>query len=66
MTMTETLEPVGNETGNTQGLARQLLEQAQAEGVELTGPNGLLNQLTRDVLETALDAELRGLEVPGR
>ncbi len=64
--MTETLGPVGNETGNTQGLARQLLEQAQAEGVELTGPNGLLNQLTRDVLETALDAELRGLEVPGR
>ncbi|MDR7303536.1 transposase-like protein [Haloactinomyces albus] len=56
--MTETLESVSNETGNTQELARRLLEQAQAEGVELTGPNGLLNQLTRDVLETALDAEM--------
>ena len=25
---------------------------------ELVGPNGLLNQLTKNVLETALDAEM--------
>jgi hypothetical protein len=28
------------------------------KGVELVGPNGLLNQLTKNVLETALDAEV--------
>ena len=41
-------------------LAEQLLAQAQAkeQGVELVGPNGLLNQLTKNVLETALDAEM--------
>ncbi|WP_411194402.1 transposase [Rhodococcus erythropolis] len=31
---------------------------AKEQGVELTGPNGLLNQLTKNVLETALDAEM--------
>ncbi|MBC2637842.1 IS256 family transposase [Rhodococcus wratislaviensis] len=41
-----------------QQLAQQLLAQAKAEGVELVGPNGLLNQLTANVLETALDAEM--------
>ncbi len=39
-------------------LAEQLLAQAKAEGVDLVGPNGLLNQLTKNVLETALDAEM--------
>ena len=39
-------------------LAAQLLAQAKEQGVELVGPNGLLNQLTKNVLETALDAEM--------
>ena len=39
-------------------LAAQLLAQAKEQGVELVGPNGLLNQLTKKVLETALDAEM--------
>ena len=39
-------------------LANQLLAQAKADGVELVGPNGLLNQLTATVLETALEAEM--------
>ncbi|ETZ40335.1 transposase, Mutator family protein [Mycobacterium intracellulare MIN_052511_1280] len=39
-------------------LAEQLLAQAKEQGVELVGPNGLLNQLTKNVLETALDAEM--------
>ena len=39
-------------------MAQQLLAQAKAEGVELVGPNGLLNQLTANVLETALEAEM--------
>nr|WP_200863111.1 IS256 family transposase [Rhodococcus ruber] len=41
-----------------QQLAQQLLAQAKADGVELVGPNGLLNQLTASVLETALEAEM--------
>jgi putative transposase len=56
--LTETLDPVAKQTGDTQELAQQLLEQAQAEGVELIGEGGLLNQLTKTVLETALDAEM--------
>ncbi|MFV8047896.1 MULTISPECIES: IS256 family transposase [Mycobacteriaceae] len=39
-------------------LAEQLLAQAKERGIELVGPNGLLNQLTKNVLETALDAEM--------
>jgi transposase-like protein len=34
------------------------LAQAKEQGVELVGPNGLLNQITKHVLETALDAEM--------
>jgi putative transposase len=57
--LTETLDPVAKQTtGDTQELAQQLLEQAKAEGVELIGEGGLLNQLTKTVLETALDAEM--------
>nr|WP_241032499.1 IS256 family transposase [Rhodococcus pseudokoreensis] len=39
-------------------LAEQLLAQAKEQGVDLMGPDGLLNQLTKNVLETALDAEM--------
>ncbi|MDJ0396246.1 transposase, partial [Rhodococcus sp. G-MC3] len=39
-------------------LAEQLLAQAKEQGIELMGPNGLLNQLTKNVLESALDAEM--------
>jgi transposase-like protein len=39
-------------------LAEQLLAQAKEQGVELVGPNGLLNQLTATVLEAALEAEM--------
>ena len=35
-------------------LADQLLDKAQAEGVELLGPDGLLSQVTKAVLERAL------------
>jgi transposase-like protein len=41
-----------------QQLARELVEKARAEGVELVGPDGLLTGLTKTVLETALDAEM--------
>src|SRR5512135_3759409 len=39
-------------------LARQLAERAQAEGLSLTGPGGLLGRLTKVVLEGALEGEL--------
>jgi putative transposase len=39
-------------------LAEQLLAQAKEQNVELVGPEGLLGQLTKNVLETALDAEM--------
>jgi putative transposase len=55
--MSETLDPVANEVDQRQ-LAEQLLAQAKEQGIELVGPNGLLNQLTKNVLETALDAEM--------
>lgn len=39
-------------------LVDRLMAQADAEGAELLGPNGLLTDLTRRVLERALDEEL--------
>ena len=39
-------------------LARQLAERARAEGLQLTGPGGLLGRLTKIVLEAALEGEL--------
>jgi transposase-like protein len=39
-------------------LAEQLVAQAREQGIALTGPDGLLSGLTRQVLETALEAEL--------
>ena len=55
--MSETLESVAIEVDQQQ-LAEQLLAQAKEQGIELVGPNGLLSQLTKRVLETALEAEM--------
>jgi hypothetical protein len=41
-------------------LADKLLGQARAEGVGLLGPDGLLSQVTRAVLERALAEEMAG------
>ena len=38
--------------------AEELVRQAREQGLSLTGPDGLLRQLTKTVLETALDQEL--------
>ena len=56
--MTETLDPMAETEVDQKQLAEQLLAQAKEQGVELMGPNGLLNQLTKNVLETALAAEM--------
>jgi len=39
-------------------LAASMVAQAQAQGLALTGPDGLLKQLTKTVLEAALNAEM--------
>ncbi|GAA4562565.1 hypothetical protein GCM10023176_04380 [Micromonospora coerulea] len=39
-------------------LVAQLVEQARAAGLQLTGDGGLLQQLTKRVLESALDGEI--------
>ena len=43
-----------------QKLAEELVARAREQGVSLTGPDGLLKQLTKAVLETALDQEMTG------
>ena len=58
--MTDTLADVAaNDEGlDQEQLAQQLLAQAKEQGVELVGRDGLLNQLTKRVLETALEEEM--------
>jgi transposase-like protein len=54
----EMIDPVAGEIIDQKEIAERLLAQAKEQGVSLTGPGGLLGQLTKHVLETALDAEL--------
>src|SRR4051794_29773501 len=62
--MTETIDGMSDTTDtrdggiNQQQLARDIVEQARAQGIELVGPGGLLTGLTKTVLETALEAEM--------
>ncbi len=57
--MTDTIDAVTvDEVVDQRQLAEQLLAQAKAQGVDLVGPGGLLNQITKRVLETALEAEM--------
>lgn len=55
---TEMIDPVTGEIIDQQQLAEQLLAQAKEQGVSLVGPGGLLGNLTKTVLETALEAEM--------
>ena len=59
-TQTDTVTEAGEagEVAVPEGLAEQLLAAAKAQGVALTGPGGLLTGLTRQVLQTALEAEM--------
>ena len=59
--MTETLETVTKkkpEASAEQVAAEELVRQAREQGLSLTGPDGLLKQLTKVMIETALDQEL--------
>ncbi len=61
MTVTEIVEMMDLMTGellDQQKLAEQLFKQAEEQGVSLVGPEGLLNGLTKQVLENAPEAEM--------
>ena len=55
--MTDTIEPVPDRIDQQQ-LAQRLIDTAREQGVELVGPGGMLVELTKTVLETALEAEM--------
>jgi putative transposase len=60
--MTETLNDVTKkkpaEESAEQKAAAELVRMAREQGLSLTGPDGLLKQLTKTVLETALNEEM--------
>jgi putative transposase len=60
--MTATLNDVAKkkagETSAEQLAAAELVRRAREQGLSLTGPDGLLKQLTKTVLETALNEEI--------
>jgi putative transposase len=61
--MTATLDGVTRkkdkpEPSAEQKVAEELVRRAREQGLSLTGPDGLLKQLTKTVLETALNQEL--------
>src|SRR5579862_6411573 len=59
--MSATLENVTRkkpEPTAEQAAAEELVRRAREQGLSLTGPDGLLRQLTKVVIETALDQEL--------
>jgi putative transposase len=49
---------VAGQAGLDVRIAQELMDRARTEGVSLVGPDGLLGQITRTVLQSALDAEL--------
>jgi putative transposase len=63
--MTATLDDVTSrkkkpELSAEQQAAVELVRLAKEQGLSLTGPDGLLKQLTKTVLETALSEEMTG------
>jgi transposase-like protein len=61
--MTATLDAVASKKNKPEPTpeeraAEELVRRAREQGLSLTGPDGLLKQLTKMVLETALDQEL--------
>src|SRR5215475_1690750 len=61
--MTATLDDVTKRKAKAEPSAREqvaeeLVRRAREQGLSLTGPDGLLKQLTKTVLETALDQEM--------
>jgi len=59
-TAAEGVAGTATDSALTDEVIGQLVGQAQAEGLSLTGPGGLLSQLTKRVLESALEGEMDG------
>jgi|SRR5579875_673862 putative transposase len=57
VTMSETQEPAGLSAAEEQ-LLRELAERARKDGLKLTGEGGLPGQLTKMVVEGALEGEM--------
>jgi transposase-like protein len=59
--MTATLDDVTNKKAEPTAeaeAAQELVRLAREQGLSLTGPDGLLRQLTKTVIETALNEEI--------
>ena len=56
----EGVAATATDSASTDEAIGRLVDQAQAEGLNLTGPGGLLSELTKRVLESALEGELDG------
>lgn len=56
----EMIDPMTGEITDQKELAERVLAQVKEQDASLTGPGGLLNQLTKNVFETGLEAELAG------
>jgi transposase-like protein len=54
----ETPSDEASEERPDRSLAEQLVDQARADGKNLVGPDGLLSDLTKQVLETGLEVEM--------
>jgi putative transposase len=54
----KTRKKTGGEPSAEMVAATELVRQAKAAGLDLTGPDGLLKQFTKTVLETALNEEM--------
>lgn len=59
-TAAEGVAGTATDSASTDEVIGRLVDQAQAEGLSLTGPGGLLSQLTKRVLESALEGEMDG------
>lgn len=51
-------EPVAAVPASDEQLVAMLVDRARSEGLQLTGEGGLLQQLTKRVLESALEGEI--------
>lgn len=56
--MAESGNPATERAGGDQELVGQLVAQAREHGLELAGEGGLLQQVTKRVLESALEGEI--------
>lgn len=54
----EEVQPAGAPDALDDQLISQLVDRAKADGIKLTGQGGLLQQLTKKILESALEGEI--------